>query len=56
MIEDKAIGLKIAENPEEVFWHQMETKLKQQNIINKCEIEMNELLIKHIESKKQPQQ
>ena len=52
MIEDKTIGLKMTENPEETFWTQMREKLKQQNVINKCEIEINELIIKHIESKK----
>ena len=38
MIEDKELGLKIAENPEEKFWIMM--KEKTEKAINDCEHEI----------------
>ena len=51
MIEDKAIGLKIAENPEEAYWTQTKNKCETSIDLMKKEIELNEVILKYASEK-----
>ncbi len=51
MIEDKELGLKISENPEEKFWTEIRDKCEKDLDISKKEQEINEYLLKFYEKK-----
>ena len=51
MIEDKKLGLKIAENKEEEFWVKTKEKLGEEIEQNKRIIEMDDWLIENINKK-----
>lgn len=51
MIEDKKHGIKIAEDKEEAFWHNIKARIEQENIQAKASIELNELTLPFIEEK-----
>jgi hypothetical protein len=51
MIEDKELGLKVAEDPEEAMWHELKRKMEIETRQAKAAIELNEILLKHINKK-----
>ena len=51
MIEDKKLGVKIAENPEEAKWDNIKTKAEEGIEGNKIEIEINQAIAKLAEEK-----
>lgn len=51
MIEDKELGLKVAENEEEKFWHDLRDRISTSNLNMAREIEVNKVILKFIEKK-----
>jgi len=51
MIEDKKLGLKIAENKDEAFWSEMKTKIEKDIDMNKKNIEISEHILKLVANK-----
>ena len=51
MIEDKEIGLKIAENPEEAFWEDIRKESKELIIQKKKELMLQEAILETAEKK-----
>lgn len=49
MIEDKEIGLKLAENKEEAIWKTIKDKANQSILNNSIDTEINQLILKYIE-------
>ena len=48
MIEDKELGLKVAEDQEEAFWYRLKQKIEQELIETKATIELNNVMLPFI--------
>jgi hypothetical protein len=51
MIEDKKLGLKVAENPEEAYWEEMKTRMNKDIEANKHNIEISKHILTLAEQK-----
>ena len=51
MIEDKELGLKVAENEDDKFWHEFQDRLSKDNINMERQIEINKIILNYIENK-----
>ena len=51
MIEDKKIGLKVAESKEEAFWVREQKAREEQLRVDKASVEIGELILEYVEKK-----